>query len=64
MVGRASVPRERGEADLVVGDDVQGAADVIAEEPHHVQRFRHHSLGGEGGVTVDQYGNDRVAVGL
>ncbi len=51
---RACLGRLGGEADLVVGDQVQGAAGPIPGQAGHVERFGHHALGGEGRVAVDQ----------
>src|ERR671939_109600 len=47
--GRARLLGVRGEADLVVLDDVQRPADGVAVEPLQVQRFRYDALAGEGG---------------
>ena len=43
-----------GEADLVVGDQVHGAADLVAVERLQVERLGDDALGGEGGVAVDR----------
>ena len=50
--GRAGVVRVGGEADLVVLDQVQRAADGVAVERLQVQRLGHDALGGEGRVAV------------
>jgi hypothetical protein len=42
------------EADLVVGDDVEGAARRVALDRVQVERLRDHSLAREGRVAVDQ----------
>jgi hypothetical protein len=42
-----------GEADLVVDDQVDGAADPVALDVAQVERLGHHALAGEGGVAVD-----------
>ena len=55
---RARVGRQGGEADLVVHDDVDGAAGAIARELRHVQRLSNDPLPGEGGVAVDQQRQD------
>src|SRR5262249_36623414 len=43
-----------GEADLVVDDQVNGAAGVEGARLRQLQRLHHHALPGEGRVTVDQ----------
>ncbi|GBD41382.1 hypothetical protein HRbin39_00763 [bacterium HR39] len=54
-IGRAAgVGRARGEADLVVDDDVDGAADPIAPQLGHLEALVHHALADEGGIAVDQ----------
>ncbi|MNU43136.1 hypothetical protein D3C71_319130 [compost metagenome] len=55
---RARVARAGGEADLVVDDEVQGAAGAVALQPHQGEALGHHALAGEGGVAVDQQGHD------
>ena len=50
----AGVFRQRRVADLVVDDDVDGAAGRVAVELGHVKGFGHHPLAGEGRVAVDQ----------
>ncbi len=53
--GAANVARiRRREADLVVDDDVDGAARVVAAGLRHVQAFLVDALPGDGGVAVDQ----------
>ncbi len=47
-----------GEAEEVVGDDVQGAADVVAGERGHVERLGGDALAGEGCVAVKDDGED------
>ncbi len=64
--GRAGILLLGGEADLVVGDDVDRAARAVAREPGEVQRLRDYALAGERCVAVDE---DRqrgllVALGL
>ena len=46
-----------GESDLVVCDDVDGAADAVAGELRHVQHFRHDPLPCHRRVAVDQNGD-------
>ncbi len=43
-----------GEADLVVDDQVDGAAGRVPGQCGQVQRLRHHSLSGERGIAVNQ----------
>jgi hypothetical protein len=52
-----------GEADLVVRDDVQRAAHLIALEAGEVEGLHDHALTGERGVAVQQDGEDLGAVG-
>ncbi len=59
---RARVARRRGEADLVVDDEVQGAAGAVALQPHQGEALGHHALPCEGGVAVDQQRHDLGAV--
>ena len=51
---RARVVRVRREADLVVRDHVQRAADAVARQRLQVERLRHDALAGEGRVAVDR----------
>ena len=53
MLERAFVGR-RGEADLVVDDDVERAAGRVAGELAEVERLLHDPFAGERGVAVDQ----------
>ena len=64
--GRARVVGLGGEADLVVRDQVDGAADLVAVERLEVQRLRDDALPGEGGVAVqqDRDGRGGVLVGV
>ena len=60
-VERGEAGRRR-EADLVVHDDVHGAADVVAGELGEVERLGDHALAGERGVAVDQHRQHAVVV--
>ena len=53
VAGRARVVHVGGEADLVVGDDVERAAGAVPLERAQVERLGHHALAGEGGIAVD-----------
>jgi hypothetical protein len=44
-----------GEADLVVHDDVHGAAGPVPAQLRQVQRLGDHALAGERGVAVDEH---------
>ena len=55
---------QRGEADLVVDDQVNGAAGGIAVELRKIERFGHHALAGESRVAVDQQRNHALALGV
>ncbi len=50
---RAAFHRVSGEADLVVLDDVDRAADRVAVEALHVEGLGDHSLAGESGIAVE-----------
>ena len=50
----------RGEADEIVDDDVNGAADGISRKVGEIQRFRQNALAGKGGVAVHDDGPDFV----
>ncbi len=54
----------RGEADLVVDDDVDRAAGVVAARLGHVEAFLHDALSRDGGVAVDQHRQHLVALGI
>ncbi len=62
--GRAREARHRREPDLVVDDDVHGAAHVVAGELREVQRLGHDSLAGECGVAVDEHREHLVVLGV
>ncbi len=54
VAGRERLVGLGGEAELVVGDDVDGAADVPAGEAREVERLGDDSLTGERGIAVDE----------
>ena len=59
--------REAGrgrEADLVVHDDVHGAADVVAGQLREVQRLRDDALARERGVAVDEHRQHVLVLGV
>ena len=58
VAGRTALAGESREAELVVRDDVEGAAGLVGGEPAQVQRLGDHALAREGGVTVDEDGED------
>ncbi len=47
------VLRRRGEPDLVVHDNVHGAAGTVPTQKRQVERLGHHALPGEGGIAVE-----------
>jgi hypothetical protein len=55
---RARFVGQRGEADLVVDDQVNRAAGGVAVELRKIQRLGDHALSGEGRVAVDQHRDD------
>ena len=62
VVGGATLGRLGGEADLVVGDQVQRPAGGVAGQARHVEGLGHHALGGERGIAVDQDRDGAVRV--
>ena len=54
----------RGEADLIVDHQVQGAADGEATGLRHLQQLHVDALACEGGVAVDQHGQRLLAGGV
>ncbi len=64
-IGRESaLPREGGEADLVVDDHVDRAAGAVIGQFGKAQGFVDDALAAEGGVAVDQDGDDAGAGGV
>src|SRR5699024_3036400 len=59
--GRTGGGSPGGEPDLVVHQDVHGAPGAVATQLGQLQRLGHHALAGEGGVTVDEYRQHRIA---
>jgi len=57
----ARVRGPRGEPDLVVDDDVDGAAGAVSPQLGEVQGLRHHALAGECRVAVDEHREDGEA---
>ena len=57
VLGRPGELRCGGEADLVVHDDVDGAAGAVSLEQRQVQRLGHHALAGERGIPVQHQRN-------
>ena len=55
---RAAVARGGGEADLVVDDDVDGAAGAVALQLGEVERLGHHPLAGKRGISVQEQRKD------
>ena len=53
-----------GEADLVVDDDVNGAAGVKPAGLRHLEGFHHHALAGKGRVAVQENGHNHVAIAV
>src|SRR5215469_2305371 len=62
--GGAGFVGERGETDLVIDDDVNGAAGCVAIQLGQVKRFGYDTLTGEGGIAVYQQRNDALAAGI
>ena len=52
------------EPELVVDDDVHGAADAVALDARQVERLGHHALAGERGVAVQQQRQHRERLGV
>ena len=58
-IGRgARVARVGGEANLVIDDEMQGAAGAMALEARQTKTFRHHALARKGRIAVDQQRHD------
>src|SRR4029078_7038248 len=54
-VGRgAGKAGRRGEADLIVDDEMQRAASAVPAQAGEAQTFGNHALAGEGGVSMQQ----------
>ena len=62
VAGRERLVRIGGEPELVVGDEVDGAADVPAGEPRQVERLGDDALAGERRVAVDEDAEHLAAV--
>ena len=62
VAGRARIAGRGGEADLVVGNDVNGAAGGVAGKRGEIERFGHHALAGEGRIAMDENGHARLVV--
>ena len=58
---RVRFARHGGEADQIVDDDVDGAADGVSLEVGEIQRFGPDALAGEGGVAMHDDRNDLSA---
>ena len=59
---RARELRAGGEADLVVDDEVDRAAGLVAGQAGEAEAFGDDPLAGEGGVAVQQQRQDRIAL--
>ena len=46
--------RRRGESELIVGDEMNGAADAVAGETRQLKGLGHNALAGKGRVAVSQ----------
>ena len=55
---RAGIHRQGGEADLVVDDEVNGAAGFVAGQLGHIEGLGHDALADERGVAVNEEGED------
>src|SRR5208283_5972898 len=60
VAGRVLLHGPSSEADQIVDDDVNAAADGIRGEVGEIQRFRPNALAGEGGVAVHHDGPNLV----
>src|SRR5450756_1981368 len=59
---RAGVLRISGEADLIVDDEVEGPAGLVAGQLGEIHRLSHHALPGESGVAMDQQREHALAL--
>src|SRR5262249_29890159 len=57
-----SVVGEGGESDLIVDDQVDGAAGPVAVELRQVECFGYHALAGEGSIAMHQQRNHARAI--
>ena len=64
VVAAEGVARIGGEADLVVDDHMDRAADGVAVEVHHVEALGHDALTRERSVAVDEDRHDHLALGV
>ncbi len=61
-VGRRAREARRGrEPDLVVDDEMDGAARAIAAQAGEIEGFRHQALAGERGIAVQEQAHDLLA---
>ena len=58
----AGVGGQRGEADLVIDDDVDRAAGAVAGKLGHVEYLRDDALAGERGIAMEEQREDLAAV--
>ena len=52
------------EADLIIYDQVDGAARRIAFQLGEIERLRHHALSGKSRISVDQHRDHSLALGI
>ncbi len=62
VTARTTFLGRRGEADLIVHDDVDGTAHLVTGQLAQVERFLHDPFTGESGVAVDQHGHTDFAL--
>ena len=51
-----------GKTNLVINDDMNGAASTVAACLRQIQGFHHHTLAGKRGIAMHQYRNDLVTL--
>ena len=61
---RAGVARRCREADLVIDDQVNGAAGLVAGQLREVERFGHQALAGKRRIAVNQHGDAQLALAV
>ena len=61
---RPAVHRQRGKSDLIVEDDVDGAACRVPVQPAEIEGFRDHALSRESCISVDENRDHRCGIPL
>ena len=62
VCARTGTIRSRGEANLVIDDDMDGAADFIVPQPLHLEALVHDTLASDRSITVHNNGHYSFSV--